>query len=64
MSAGWMAEVRLSIMMMSAAYLSTFSQLRFSNQPPLAFALAGGSTKFTPSALKYSRSMERFVPET
>ncbi len=52
-------------MMMSAAYLSTFSQLSDSYQPPpLALAASGGSTKFTPRALKYSRSTERSVPET
>lgn len=37
MSAGWMVALRSSMMMTSAGYLSTFSQLRFSNQPPLAF---------------------------
>ncbi|CAM5413024.1 hypothetical protein SFUMM280S_03966 [Streptomyces fumanus] len=65
MSAGWMVEERSSMMITSAGYLSTFSQLSDSNQPPVAFLAASeGSTKFTPRALKYSRSTERLVPET
>src|SRR5690606_7959153 len=65
MSFGWIADVRSSIMMMSASYLSMFSQLRLSNQPPVSFlASSDGSTKFTPLDLKYSRSTERLEPET
>ncbi|CAM5668293.1 hypothetical protein SALBM311S_08780 [Streptomyces alboniger] len=45
MSAGWMVAVRSSITMMSAGYLSTFSQLSVSYQPPVAFLADSGARR-------------------